>query len=265
MNIEGTDGQEAAPVEAAPVIEQAAPEQVETTAESTPAETDGADDTAHVDDGSEVRKPAKGVQKRLDELTRQRHETARERDYWREQAMALAKPEAAASATPASPEAKPQVEQFETYEDYVEALSDWKVEQKLGANDRKREAETRQQTISRKLSEAGAAKPDFADVIADIPLTPAVEAVLVEADNATDILYELGSNPEALAKFARLSVAMQAVELGRIAAGISPAKPTPNRAPPPAPVKTVTGMSAAVNKTPAEMTMDEYAAWRKAG
>jgi hypothetical protein len=257
-----TDGATPAPVEAAPIVEAAEAAPVETTqVEATATDDDGADDTAQTEVGH---KPAKGVQKRLDELTRQKHETARDRDYWRDLAIRATGGEQKPNPSPpAGATDKPQVDQFDTYEDFTEALTDWKVEQTLASRDRQSAVKTQTETAMQKLAAGSAARPDFNDVVADIPATPAVQSLLAEADNAAEILYQLGNDPAALAKFATLSSAMQGIELGKIAARLDAPKTRTASPPPNAPPSTVSGISSAVNKDPKDMSMAEYIEFRQ--
>ena len=255
-----TDGATPAPVETAPIVDAAETATVETTqAEATTAD-DGADDTAQTETGH---KPAKGVQKRLDELTRQKHETARDRDYWRDLAIRATGGEQTIPQAPiVNAGDKPQVDQFDTYEDFTEALTDWKVEQTLANRERQTTAKTQTETALQKLRAGAATKADFKDVVADIPVTPAVQDLLVGADNAAEILYELGQDTDALTRFATLNDTMQAVELGKIAARLETPKTRTSSPPPNAPPQTVNGISAGVNKDPNVMTMAEYVEWR---
>jgi hypothetical protein len=57
----------------------------------------------------------------------------------------------------------------------------------------------------------------------------------------------------------------QAVEIGRVKASLAKTGTATNpRNPPPPPPRTVSGMAAGVVSDPAKMSMEQYAAWRKA-
>lgn len=251
MTIEETDGLAAVPETA---VENTAPQQAE------PVETEQVEATA-TDDGADTQEPkkARGVQKRLDELTRLRHEAQRQAEYWREMAM-----RSLPQDTPPAPSAngRPTLEQFDfDTERHAEAVAEWKVTQLLSEREAQQEAARKQQTIQQKLDEARKKYADFDDVALDVPLSQAVIDALPALDNAGDVAYWLGSNPDDASRIARLSPAQAAIELGRISERISrPASPAPRNVPP-APIKPVTGNSGAM-KAPEEMSMAEYIAWR---
>jgi hypothetical protein len=270
-----TDGQTPG-AEALPVVE--APEaQVETNADATTAQTDDTADTGD-DDGSDstanaetqAHKPAKGVQKRLDELTRQRHEKAREADYWREMAMRLSP--AQQDAPPPTPVNAPTLEQFDYDPDAFQAASAqfWTEQAKTAARSALAEeraaeqAQHQQATVQQRLTEAMVKHADFDEVSERIPLSDAVQAALATDADAIDVLMAIGRNEAAAAQFARMTPFQQAVEIGRVKASIAKPATTINRTPPPPPPQTVAGIAAGVSKDPGKMTMDEYASWRKA-
>ena len=262
--------------EAQPIVE--APEaQVETNAEATTAQpddladtedSDGASDTANPE--GQAAKPAKGVQKRLDELTRQRHEAARERDYWREMAMRQAP--AQEPAPQAAPQTAPTLEQFDYDPDaYQSAMMQFVTSQAQtaakSALEQERAAQAAQHhqaTVQQRLAEAMVKHADFDDVAERIPLSDAVQAALATDAQAIDVLMAIGRNERAAAQFARMTSFEQAVEIGRVKATLARPGSTTPKPPPPPPPQTIAGIAAGVSKDPAKMTTDEYVAWRKA-
>lgn len=128
------------------------------------------------DAGRKLQAKRGSLQARIDAITREKYETARERDEIRQRAEsaerelhALKTPKPAAVATPTG---KPSVDQFQTYDEYVEALTDWKTDQKLAAADTQRaEREYRgqvqqrhaehTQTFVERISEAEQTDPGF--------------------------------------------------------------------------------------------------------
>lgn len=218
---------------------------------------------------AEPPKKSKGVQKRLDEITRLRYEAERraeqerqERIYWQQKAMGEQKP--------AAPVNKPTVDQFVTYEDYLEALSDWKVEQRLVAERqeserRAKEQETyqKQTTYQERVNKALEKYEDYAEVAHGnhwSPSEPMTEAIL-ESEMGPDIAYYLGSNPEEAIRISRLSPSAQNRELGKLELKLStPVAPKPTKAPPPI---EPSGSKAKAQKDPSEMTDREFAEWRR--
>jgi hypothetical protein len=102
----------------------AAPEtQVETTTES------AAGDSNEPAEG-EV-KAKGGFQRRIDKLTREKADAARETEYWRQQALRTSPVETKVETQKV--EAKPKEDDFQTHSEYVEALTDYKVNEKVKA------------------------------------------------------------------------------------------------------------------------------------
>lgn len=220
----------------------------------------------------------KGVQARIDELTRARHQSDREAVYWREMAQQQQRdPQAQAE-----PVAKPQAGQFASYDEFTEALADWKAEAKIRSVLSERDAQAAQRaegaarqaqqaTFAERVSIAQQSIADFDQVVgaAEVEISPHVREVLLDSDAGPVLAYVLAKNPDEARRISKMSPLMAARELGRIEAaiaqhGVPPSAPAAGRpvsnAPPPA-RPTPTGASA--SKDPAKMSMDEYVSWRK--
>jgi len=111
-------------------------EQVENTEESTPSDTE---------DTGEPKRQDKGVGKRINELTREKYEAKREAEYWRQQAELMRQPQAEKSS------GKPTPDQFQTFEDYQEALVNHALSERLAKEREAKEAfEAEQRTRAAK-------------------------------------------------------------------------------------------------------------------
>ncbi len=264
---EVTDGQAPEPVNLDAPVAAEVPE-VETPEGEQPEATagdDGADDTAH----AEQPKPAKGVQKRLDELTKARHEAQRDRDYWRELAMRQNAPE----PTPVqSAQGAPKETDFDDYDQYQRALVRYEVRQEIEAEKRQQETVAKTKTFEERVGQAREKFADYDSVVFDpsLRITPQMAEVIKDSDVGPEVAYHLGTNTSEAARIAALPPLRQAVELGKIedrliAAKTEPKTPPAPRNPPPAPPKTVSGLSAGLNKPAGELSMAEYVAARKAG
>ena len=252
--------------------EQAAPgdvPEIEDSATSDETEGDTEVEETSEESAAEPPKKAKGVQKRLDELTRQRREAEaraererQEREYWQRKALGE-------DNKPAPTTVKPTVEQFTTYEDYLEALTDWKVEQKTV---QAREAETRksqeQVEQERKLSydqrvaNAEAKYDDYQEVAHGAHWSPTrdMAVAIMESEKGPDIAYWLGSHPDDADRIAGLSTTAQIREIGKLEERLSRPAPKPTTAAPP-PISP-SGAKAKAQKDPSEMTPTEFKAWR---
>lgn len=212
----------------------------------------------------------KGVQPRIDELTRARREAEREAAYWRQMAQAQATPEKA-------PE-KPTPDKFSDYGEYVEALTDWKAAQAaekvtakmLSERAQAQQAATAQETWQSRAAEARKQLTDFDEVMssADVPMRGTVIEALKESDRGPELAYHLAKNPDVAQRLNTMSERQALIELGRLEAslaapqGKSPPPVKLTQAPKPASVGAPLG-SSATTKSPEKMSMDEWIAFRK--
>jgi hypothetical protein len=250
------------------------------------AETDSEADEAEGADGDDSAGDAqpkrKGLQKRIDELVRKEKEAKREAEELRrqlaerdqpkpDQAQGQAKDQGERFPTP-----KPEIKDFETYEAFTEALTDWKAderdwkrEQAKAADRAKEAAASTAERVAKTIEAAKEKFTDFAEVFHDkLPVTPVMADALMESEASADIAYYLGKNPEEAARIAGLSPVAQIREIGKIEARLeAQAKAAPKATPrtvsaAPAPVKPV-GSSEKVEKDPNEMSIEEYEAFRR--
>lgn len=194
-------------------------------------ETSGADEAESVEESEpskeEQEKKAEdadletkgGIKKRFSKLTK----TIRELEA---QLIAKATPPPEpkqAAATPAPvPEGKPTAENFDTYEAYIESLTDWKLEQR----EQKRAAEETQKAVGEawntRLDEARTRYEDFDDVVSvELPISAAMQQTIVGSEHGPDLAYYLASNPAETARIAQLAPLAAAMALGKIEAGFA--------------------------------------------
>ncbi len=208
----------------------------ENDAESADAESD--DDQDESLEAKEDLKPKKnGAEKRIKKLVTERNTVREERDYWRQEALKRSgdtEKEPAAKTPPkqaASIEGKPTPDDFETHADYVDALADWKVEQKLKERDQ-REQETRVKTEYQKRTDSFRTQvktfqethDDFADVIEavdDIPMSPIVQDIFLEAENGPELMYELAKDRKNYERICRMNSKDAAFAMGQFTARIA--------------------------------------------
>lgn len=159
---------------------------------------------------------------------------------------------------------RPSREQFATDEDWVEAVTDWKLEKRDRAANQQQQAQ-RQQSVASKTEGiyAEAARiPGFdREAFDDLPLTPAIASALIESEVSAKLMAHLAANPDAVERIASLSPARQAAEIGKLEVAITSA-PKVSKAPPP--ITPIGGAKGSVSKEPSEMTDKEFAAWRRA-
>jgi hypothetical protein len=138
---------------------------------------------------------------------------------------------------------KPVHENFQTYEDFTEALTDWKLDQRDAA----RNQETAQKETDRSIQtivEKGVEKygEDFQDRLLDrsFQVSPAMRQAIDSSDASVDILHALMENPKESARIARLSPVLAGKEIAKIELSIVKPAAAKKISTAPEPVKTVT-------------------------
>ena len=245
------------------------PEQAAQQPETAPENQTDVDTTAQAKEDEDEHRVPKGVQKRIDRLTQEKYRLRAELDFLRSQQPQQAQPAQQAQ----QPSQAPKLEQYNSIEEYLDALADHKASQKFDHLAKEREAkesQTRQQQEVAKLHEsytkqteqARQAYGDFDDVVQDpdLPISQAMAEAIMRSTNGADVAYYLGKNPDQAARIASLDPFSAAVEIGRIAATIVRPQPrkTSNAPPPIQPV----GARATPVTDPDKMSADEWIKWR---
>lgn len=221
------------------------------------------------DPSAERPKKKPGISQRIAQVVREREEAKRETEYWREQAM-----KGQPKAEPTKTDEKPKVDQFQSYEEYLEALADYKAEQKYAERERKREQETQQERATREMNDMRASFAERAEQVAekyedfeevafspDVPVSKAMVPAILSSEMGPELMYYLGQNPKEAARIARLPPIAAVRELGRLEAKLSePPQKRPSKAP--EPINPV-GTRAEAGKDPSRMTDAEWMKWRE--
>jgi hypothetical protein len=178
------------------------------------------------------------TQEELDAIVGKR--LAREQRKWeREQAQRLAEQQARQQPTDIAPE------QFETYEDYAEALAERKAQELLA----RREAEQQQRAYLEAYhdrEEVARDKYDDFEQVAynpNLPVTEAMARAIQASEIGPDVLYHLGSSPSEAARISRLDPILQAREIGKIEARLAAEPLVKKTSNAPAPIAPVTARS----------------------
>ena len=167
------------------------------------------------------------------------------------------------------PGAKPLEADFETYPEYVEALTDWKVDERDAKRTEARikEHAERQQDEFFAVIDSGVEKyPDFNEVARKSPEDggPTINGIMLEAmsecDNIIDIAYHLGQNVAESQRISRLSPIAAAREIGKLEAMFSGGGPQkiPQKTPKPiTPSKPVSGKTVTDSKLE-DLSTDDF-------
>ena len=212
-------------------------------------------------------KPKRSARERINELTKRAHEAEREVQRLRE----------ASERKPAESTEKPIPDRFGSYDEYVEALADWKADQRVAESFKRRDAERSQaaearaaeakaQAWAERQSEFREATPDYDAVVgkSSVQVAPHVVDALLDSDSGPELAYHLAKRPETVKRINALSPLSAARELGRIEATLSsPAAPQIKPASKaPAPITPVRSSAPAAVDL-ASANMDQYIAARR--
>lgn len=248
----------------------AAPQVENTSEEATNSET-GAADTPATETKPE-RKRDGGFQRRISELTRDKHELQRTI----EALLARERAATAPQTTPQNaPDAAPRQEDFASYDAWQQAVIDHRVKATLEARERQTREEAqrkaaerteaqRRASLQKAAEEAADRFPDFEDTVAtaDIPVTPAMVEAIDGSDRKPELLYWLAKNPAEAKRIAELGPVAQAREIARVELTKLAAQPQKAVSDAPEPPKTIAKARASNTPDPEKMTMAEYVAWR---
>jgi hypothetical protein len=212
-------------------------------------------------------KPPKpsGVEKRFSELTWKAHEAERKAAYW--QGIAEGKGGPTPGAQPAATEGPPKQEQFETYDEYLRALTRHEIRTEMAQERQKltRELEGRelQGGFEKRVAEARGKHTDFDDVAFsnDHEVSPTMRDAIHNTPDGPEIAYWLGQNHEESNRIARLSPNHQILELGRISQRLAAPPPAPPPRPAsaaPAPITPVKAGSKAVEGLREDLPIGEW-------
>ena len=178
-------------------------------------------------------------QEELDAIVGKR--LAREQRKWeREQAQRLETVQAQRPA--ATPQSDLSPDQFNTYEDYADALAEYKAEELLARRETARQHQDLLEHYHDREESARDRYDDFEQVAYNpkLSITEAMAQSIQASDNGPDVLYYLGSNPKEADRIARLSPILQAKEIGKLEAGMASSPPVRKTSTAPAPIAPVT-------------------------
>lgn len=196
---------------------------------------DGKDDGEEEPAKEEEKHRESRLQKRFDKLTREKHELKGRVDLLEKMVLE--------NRQQAQPQEPPKREQFQSDGDFINALTDWKIDQRLA-----QQSQAPNPAWDAKVEATRAAHDDYDEVISDvgtIALPATANEAILSSDIGPEIIYHLGQNPNLALKISRMSAAAAAMEIGIVAAKLkSEAGAKENQKPKehskaPAPAKTV--------------------------
>lgn len=214
-------------------------ETVETEVEDGKDESDDVDgDELDASDDSEKDKPKKkgGFQRRIDKLNARYATAQQEAEHWKQMALKNAgesKSEPIEQAKSVDVQGKPDPETFDTHAEYVEALTDWKIEQReksVKETEQKSKLQAEQDNVrnahyEREKSFADKTS-DYKEVITELmesnpKVSVTFEQLLFTSENGPEILYELAKDMKEFERINSLSPIAAAREFGKIESKLS--------------------------------------------
>jgi hypothetical protein len=268
MGLADSTPSEAAPVAEPPEVDNGQSEPVEASEEAT---------------ATEDRKRNPKLEIRFEKITKQREEARAEAQREREarESLEAKVKELESRSQPQKVEAseEPRPEQFTDMYEYAKALTDYKVDQRLG-EEKQKEAQAkveaqRQQVINtwaKRVESAKAEMPDFEAMVgsADVVVSNEVRDAIFESDVGPQVLYHLAENPEIAEKLQGMTVTSALRTIGRLEAQFEKAetqtKTVVGKSKAPAPINPI---RSAANGRDVNLTSDgnfhgSYQAWKAA-
>lgn len=165
------------------------------------------------------------VRKRIDKIVWQREEARREAEHWKRMAQEQREQEAKQAVMPESSAGKPQIGQFENFEEYTEALAKWTVESRIKEAERAFNERTQKERNAQSLREFNeraektrAKYPEYDDLFERASISEAMVPSILESENGPDIVVYLGKNPDVARRLYNLNPTQAAREIGKIEA-----------------------------------------------
>lgn len=244
-----------------------------------------AEGDTHADGEKGEKRAKKPISERMSELVSQRKAAETEAQQAKREAAELrSRLEAmSAQAAPVKEEPRPDRSKFSNDEEYIEAVAEWKADQRLAKREQE-QAEARSKAEREQLvkgwqaaqQRARAEIDDYDDVIkgSDVQLPGHLHQAILESDVGPHLAYYFAKHPDEAKRYVGMSPTKALRELGRLEDRLSEgaddehpaAKPSPktevekSKAPPPiTPVKD----GRAVDPGPAQ-SFEEYRARRLA-
>jgi hypothetical protein len=198
-----------------------------------------ADQVTAAEEGKASERDEKGryrnpVQPRIDQLTRDANTARREAEYWKGRAAAI---EAKANP-PAPPPSKPVPDQFDTYDAYVEALTEWKADERVSKklaerDEQQREVGDRARAAVQLGQERRGCKSQVRRLRQRAVAVRSQRRMRMSPNycstpsKGAELAYYLDRNPDIADKLNGMSEKQAAREIGRIEARLSAEAPAP--------------------------------------
>lgn len=242
----------------------------DTEAKTEEDESDEGDKEAAESDESDKDKPTRksGYRRKIDKMTARYSAAVAEIEHWKAQALkgASGEPniEKAVEPKTEATDGKPNPDTFDTHAEYVEAVAEWKFDQKQKQLTQEQQRVARETEYTKTLQAYSEREKSFEETHEDyrevlesvdsIQLSVTVKEAIVTSDVGPALAYELAKNPKELERICALGNSNAAArELGKIEARLE--SKAPDKAEPkkttkaPEPITPVGSKGASVEKS----------------
>lgn len=161
-------------------------------------------------------------------------------------------------------EQRPSRRDGESDDDYLDRLTDWKLEKRDRDAQQARAAEQSRSTLDKteKMYAEASKIPGFDREDFDaLPLTPTIAQALIDSDVTPKLMAYMSSNPDEVSRIANLSPARQAAEIGKLETKLASQPVKTTKTPPP--ITPVGGGNTSTRSLANTNNMDDYIAMRK--
>jgi chromosome segregation ATPase len=240
---------------------------------------DSEEDSEEIKDDEKPKKKKGGFKKRIERFQKQLSVKDQEIEFLKQQmSKGKTSDEAVAEKKPQiDTTSKPTPDNFETHEEYIDALTDWKIEskeklkeQKAKESEAKSEYQKQIESYQSKVLEVKKTHDDFDDVmedVDDIKVSATVHQIILDSDFGPSLAYELAKNKSEFERINKLNPLAAAKEIGKIEARLtskSESKKEIKVTKAPQPLKAVgSGSKGTIQKSPDDMSYEEFKEWRK--
>lgn len=209
-------------------------------------------------------KPKQTVQERINEITYKMREEEREKEYWKNLALGEKEPLDPPPPKP-STEGRPSQVNYESVEEYEDALFDWRDAKRNSETLAKTQEEEKKEALSefnKNAAKLRAEHEDFDEVINAPVFTDPMKDALFASENGPLVAYHIAKNREVADKIKTLSPERQIYEMGKLEERLILAQKTIKTTAAPEPIIPV-GTTGAPEIDPSKMNTEDWMEWNK--
>jgi hypothetical protein len=207
---------------------------------------------ARGEDGKFRAKDGDNVQKRIDKAVKAQREAERERDELKQKLASGSQPAQETAKPAAQSTERPDPQKFETYDAYIEALTEWKSDQREARREQEKQKavaqRAEQETLTAHNSRVETAREKHADydevlaTVGKLQISRALHEAIVSSEHGPEVAYRLAKDPDEAKRIAALPPLRQVAEFGRLESLIEkPAAKPADKKPLPKPAANVGG------------------------